>query len=202
MIARLPPCDYPSNYRGPGSDTTPITIEATLAAKCRTVNSPENDQQPFLCWRPANAPILPGSAQAFHIDRRMLLRRQATAVRQSVVKSDTSNQTSISPLRHPGPCLATALVTILFGRRHSCPGTSAYCDHIFRWVRFRLRPEGNCWPSHQWHLASYSPGGIERNSSTAAGCFFPSSKQRSGHRRRNNTLAAALSSSMTRPLEV
>ena len=40
---------------------------------CRQVNSTENHQQSFVCWQPANAPILSGLAQSFHIDQRMPL---------------------------------------------------------------------------------------------------------------------------------
>jgi hypothetical protein len=39
----------------------------------------------FVCWRPANAPILPGLAESFHIGRRMPLQGWPTTVHQSVV---------------------------------------------------------------------------------------------------------------------
>ncbi len=41
--------------------------------------------QSFLCWRPANAPILPDPDQSFHIDRRMPLGTQAGSIRHTVV---------------------------------------------------------------------------------------------------------------------
>ncbi len=40
-------------------------------------------QEPFLCWRPANAPILPGPDQSFHIDRRMPRQRQVESIRHT-----------------------------------------------------------------------------------------------------------------------
>jgi hypothetical protein len=43
-----------------------------------------NSAKCFLCWRPANIPILPGTDQSFHIDRRMFLQRQATGTQETV----------------------------------------------------------------------------------------------------------------------
>ncbi len=42
-------------------------------------------RESFTCWQPANAPILPGPDQSFHIDRRTPLQNWPTAVQQAVV---------------------------------------------------------------------------------------------------------------------
>ncbi len=57
----------------------PLARSDSVTAK-QWSNSAKNS----ICWRPANAPILPGSAQTFHIDWRLPLQGWPTTVHQSV----------------------------------------------------------------------------------------------------------------------
>jgi hypothetical protein len=77
-----------ASHEGGNSQFEPYNTQTRSSGKHLQViasDSREHNQHLFLCWQFANAPVLPGPAQPYHIDRRMPLWRQATGKQQTVI---------------------------------------------------------------------------------------------------------------------